>query len=59
MRLAHRLPVRQLKDGAIEAELGENFFRRYLLEDMQYRLPADTVRQSLAEFGRRLAQVRV
>lgn len=47
------------QDGAIEAELGENFFRRYLLEDMQYRLPADTVRQSLAEFGRRLAQVRV
>ncbi len=46
-------------DSSVEAELGVDFFRHYLLEDMQYRLPAETVRQSLAEFERRLAQARV
>lgn len=39
-----------------EAALGEDFFRRYLLQDMTYRLPEGQVAAALREFGTRLAK---
>lgn len=41
--------------GEPAAALGEDFWRRYLLEDVRYRLPVQQVRDSLQEFGLRLA----
>jgi len=38
--------------GVIEG-VDSSFLRRYLLEDIRYRLPADQVGDALAEFGRR------
>ncbi|MCX8228577.1 MAG: menaquinone biosynthesis protein [Planctomycetota bacterium] len=44
-----------VQKGKNTLPLKESFLRRYLFEDMQYRLPAEQVRHALAEFESRLA----
>ena len=44
-----------VQKGIRSLPVNESFLRRYLFEDMQYRLLAEQVRRSLAEFESRLA----
>jgi predicted solute-binding protein len=48
--------ARMADAAAAAGEAPQEFLRRYLLEDLSYRLPEEVVRASLAEFARRLGR---